>query len=87
MLRDEDMGHYIAFFLVKSKRIKANILPSRLKRTVSKTLLRQPYSSFHQQEKKICSRYVLTKDRLTDFFLIFFFFFLHFFFLFKIDYN
>lgn len=52
MLRDEDMGHYIAFFLVKSKRIKANILPSCLKRTVTKTLLRQLYSSFHQQEKK-----------------------------------
>ena len=34
------MGHYIAFFLVKSKRIKANILPSCLKRTVTKTLLR-----------------------------------------------
>ena len=62
MLRDEDMGHYIAFFLVKSKRIKANILPSYLKRTVTKTLLRQLYSSFHQISSKKTSRYVLTKD-------------------------
>ena len=46
------MGHYIAFFLVKSKRIKANILPSCLKRTVTKTLLRQFYSSFHQISSK-----------------------------------
>lgn len=53
MLRDEDMGHYIAFYLEKSKRIKANILLSCLKRTVTKNLLRQLYSSFHQQEKKL----------------------------------